>query len=240
MKSKTGMRVIASLGLMAGAAHAEIITIDPDNYAAGTNLSSSIAGVGLSGFSKDFSGGAVSHDAIYSAADPRCSSNPADCKAVTGAHVFSKESGGVEDFLGGRWFEASSARYCFETSVCSGGFSALLIDFATPTDFVEISGRFLSDSPLLYAFDASRNFLGGGCCTTPGQWNSFTTGTSLFQSATANISYVIAAGWSSNSSLDVLRYNETASVPAPGTALLFAAGLAGAWLSRRRARPVAQ
>jgi hypothetical protein len=240
MKSKTGMMAIAVLGLVATAAHAEIITIDPDNYAAGTNLSSSIAGVGLSGYSKDFSGGAVAHDAVYAASDPHCATNPSECKAVTGAHVFSKESDGVEDFLGGVWFEANAARHCFEASLCSGGFSALLIDFATPTDFVEISGKFRSDSPLLYAFDASRNFLGGGCCTTPGQWNSFTTGTSLFQSATANISYVIAAGWSASSSLDVLRYNDVSSVPAPGTALLFAAGLAGAWLARRRVRPVAQ
>jgi hypothetical protein len=138
------------------------------------------------------------------------------------------------------WFDSPAAARCLLVLLAnrctSDNFSALLINFRNPTDYFEISGAYLADSPLFYAFDASLNRIGGsggsGGFAGPGEGN-YAIQTVAFESASANISYVVAAGWSASSSLDVLRYNDV-SVPEPGTLTLFGIVLAGALAARRK------
>jgi len=242
MKTLTRIAMVLSLGMVVPA-NAALITIEPDGYAAGTNLSQSVSSVNLWNFHS--SGGTGAFGDVYAAVDARCATRPGDCQATTGNTVFSREQDGhIENYLAGRWGEAGAARDCFQrmqTGPCSpyNSFDALLIGFNTATNFVEISGSYLMDWPILFAFDSSRNLIGGGhgCCNTfhgtGPDAGDFSTSTLAFSSGSANIAYVIAAGWSAPSSLDALRYNDM-SVPEPGTALLLAVGLAAMFGLRRR------
>lgn len=247
------MRIISRIAMvlawgLALPANAALITLEPDDYAAGTNLTSTVTGVQLWNFSRSAAGATFGD--VYAATDLRCATTPDDCQAITGNRVFSRESDGyIDNPLDSRWGEAGAARTCFQrmlTGSCSpfDQFTALLIGFETPTDYVELSGSYIQDYPILFAFDSSRNLLGGGhgCCNTfhgtgpDSGW--FSTSTVRFGSGAADISYVIAAGWSASSSLDVLRYNDV-SVPEPGTALLLGVALVAMFgLRRRQLRPV--
>jgi hypothetical protein len=238
-----GLKRLALLLTLAGCsvctpAWAVLVTVDPDGYAPGTNLSNLIPGVSFSTFSSP-GNGSFSFADVYSAEDSACVGGPGECKAVTGTKVFSRDGGGILDPNHG-WFDSPTARRCFER-VASGScaeenFSALLISFADPTNYVEMSGWFTADWPLLYAYDASRNLIGGG--TEEGAGSSHTVGVTRYQSSLSNISFVIAAGWAASSHLDVLRYDDmNTSVPEPGTALLFGLALLG-FAAARRSRTV--
>lgn len=225
-------------GAVCAPAFSAIVTIDPDGYAPGTNLSHVVPGVTLSTFASP-GDRSFSFSDVYASQDVACVSNPAQCRAVTGTNVFSMVPSATYD-TGPGWHDSPGARYCFQQSpsgLCpSENFRALLISFENPTDYVEIGGRYLSDTPLLIAFDAARNMLSFGSMEEglPGGNPNFSLGLSRYQSSLANISYVVAAGWSASAHLDVLRYDDMdRSVPEPGTALLFGVALLGFALAQR-------
>jgi hypothetical protein len=235
-----GLRRLALLAILANGAicapaWAVLVTIDPDDYAAGTNLSHAVAGVSLSTFSSSGNGSFAFSD-VFSSQDAACVSNSVNCKAVTGSKVFSMSSGAAYD-SNAAWHDSPASYRCFQrvtTGSCTqDSFRALLISFDNPTNYVDISGVFTSDWPLLIALDSSRNLISFGTEEGAGMFGG--TAASRYTSALANISYVVAAGWSASAHLDALRYDDmNHSVPEPGTALLFGLALAGFAAARRK------
>lgn len=238
---KTGRSLLLTVlagCLLSVPANAIIITIDPDDYAPGTNMSSIFADVSFGAFTG--SGSLFTMGDVYALEDPACAVRPDDCFAITGTQVFGRFSSGQFGVSQLTWFDSPTAANCLPALLAnrcpSLNFAALVINFRNPTNYVEISGAYMADSPLLYAFDASLNRIGSGGALGPfpgpGE-GIYATQTSSFESTTANIAYVVAAGWSASSSLDVLRYNDM-SVPEPGTLTLFGLAVVGALAARRR------
>lgn len=234
--------------------HATMMTIEPDDYAPGTNLSGAVEGVSLLSFSR-FSDGSYSFAPVYAESHDACTGDPFNCSAVTGTNTFSPNASASSNdiYSGSYWGSTWDSVRCFQLvgrGLCTGmdvedNFTDLLIAFDEPMSYVEISGVFYSDGIRLAAFDAGRNFLGSGTgwdniyncfpynfpCTS--EFNSATT---WIQRPTADISYVLAGSalgtWTV---LDVLRFSRDGrSVPAPGPLGLFLFGLAALALRRRR------
>jgi len=241
MKGLKGLSLLLILANCAvcAPAWAVLVTIDPDDYAPGTNLTNLIPGVSISSFSSP-GNGTFSFSDVYAAQDAACLLGPGNCRAVTGANVFTMDASGIFNSNQG-WFDSPNARRCFAdvgTGSCSSeNFRALVISFDNPTDYVQISGWFTSDWPLLYAFDSSRTLIGGG--SEEGIMQHDTSAATRYQSSLTNISFVVAAGWAASSTLDAFVYNDV-SVPEPGTAVLFGLALVGFAASRRTSRARAE
>jgi hypothetical protein len=233
MKKHLFAMMMAAVAWAASPANAALVTIEPDDYAVGTNLTRTLQDVSLFSFVNTRDGGLRIGDVVVAEANG-CDVRPDDCYAVTGSRIFGRDGDPNP-----RWWDSPGAHRCFEslfTNPCSRSvdFFALLISFDTPTDYVEISGNFTADHPLIYLYDESRNLIGAHEARVPWERGStYTTSTALFQSSSANVAYMVAAGWAAGTSLDVLRYNDV-NVPEPGTALLFSVALAGMALLRRR------
>ena len=94
--------------------------------------------------------------------------------------------------------------------------------FAQPTDFVELSGVWRGDYPMLYAFDEALHLLG---FVTPDQilstQGTMNKGLVSFTSPEFDIKYVVAGGSLGPTGLDTLTYK----VPEPATWLLIGVGI---------------
>lgn len=244
------MRIFAILLALLGAstAGATIITIEPDSYRPGQDLSNLGEGARLYSFTnvrEPWEIVSPSLASVYAQRNQSCVDDPYRCDAATGAQGFGNTSEPLSA-LYGDWFEVHAAANCWQWFNTGGPsnrcdddpFRAMLIEFDRPTDYVEISGALLSDPPSMIAFDADFNILGGcGYGDGPncsGLYNSrpsfeFNLRTVSLITETPLISYVLAGGTAGNSSLDNLRYR----VPEPGTLALFALGLLGLGIRRK-------
>jgi hypothetical protein len=238
--------VLASLiaGIASFEAQATLITIDPDDFAAGSVVSNASPHVTLRTFRKRFDapGELPGVSAVFV---DTCPGTTSDC-ASTGNKVFSDGFGPV-DTWGAFGGSILSATGCFRDvglgvmdPSCTERFNVMLMTFTESTDFVSISGRFWAeDETRLFGFDDSFNLIGDlttavdfSVCRGPGATSDYCSVTTTLTAGSRDIRYVIAGGWSNGTSLDNLQF----SVPEPGTLALLTAGLFGIALSRRGTR----
>lgn len=224
------------VGLMAtSAARADLITIDADAYAPGTDVSNVFDGVTLSHVT--FTAAGVQSSAVYAAG---CSGSR--CSALGAASFgWQNASGNINP----TWY--STARYintCLSQirSYCyAEGQHVLEVSLDTATDFIQFDSTHLSDWPDVWAFDAAGNLLSLTAQRTVHQPFAspydFGHQTVTLTSALSDISRIFISGNGGWNTIDSISFNApVGSVPEPETLAMMMAGLLGIAVTTRRRR----
>lgn len=237
-----------------GVAHATLISIDANDFAAETDVSSATFGVTMSAMGyaysyTDSSGLAVytpiRTGPVYSHAlnESLCSFEygpPGTSCPATGDQVLSPAAGRDVTFNEAGW-EMSYGEPgppCLGPCINRTGSDSLLrVDFATPTNYVDTLGLEIGgDFPGIWAYDAAGDLVGscaGGVddyCTSASYIGSTADWLQLSVSAaTSDISTVLISGIGNTLPFERVRY-----VPEPATLGLMCIGLAGIGFGRRR------
>jgi hypothetical protein len=237
--------------LWARPASADLITIEPDAFAAGTDLTAATAGVLLwTARVTGSPGDPLSLTPVYAQHSSACDNpgtGPGPCYAATGTQGFSPFSAPEGTLLS--WSSDRHPANCFAQlnnpdfsgPSCESfvGFTALLIELTVPTTFVEIAGGWNSDFLELRALTEDFNLLSLPQTLTqdPRLPGYATTGTVAMSAPEATMKYVFAGSTEGGIALDRLRFEQVPQVPEPSTLLLTIAGLVGlGWHRRRRTR----
>ena len=206
MKKLITICAIAVLMLAVSPAAMALVTVDPDAFAVGTDISNAFSGVTLSsigpGFDNDFDPRIFSIDPL---------AWPGPFNASTGSLVFGTNDDWIPNVFSGT------------------GDGHLRIDFSVSALSVSLDaiGNNDHDYARLDAYDASNTLIDS--------YSTGNLPTSIFETMTVsgNISYVVARGVSGDTvGFDNLNFQP---IPAPGAILLgsIGVGLVG-WLRRRR------
>jgi hypothetical protein len=208
MKRLIAICVVLAIAVMASQATA-MITVDPDAFAVGTDISNAFAGVTLSSVGAGFDG---DYDSRIFAIDPMAWGEP--FAASTGRLVFGTNDPAWPNLFGGF------------------GSAVLRVDFSSPVTVVSIDaiGNNSSDWAKLEAFDASNNLI-DDYFTGQLTLSNFETMTV----SGSNIAYVLASPITGESAgFDNLNA-DISVVPAPGAMLLGGIGVSiVGWMRRRR------
>jgi len=204
--NKRLMRQLVGLALAVSTsiAHAILITVDPDDFTDGADISNAFPGITLSAI--DGGSNVITTSSVFSQISPLAS---------TGTQVFGHDGIFVETWA-------------------NGLVGDLRIDFIQATDYVslDIIANNGFDPGFLEAYDSAGTLLGS--FITLGNLGPGTSETASISSSSVNISYVIASGLSGNDvALDNLIYN-SATVPEPATLALLSFGLLGIGITRRK------
>jgi hypothetical protein len=224
------------LVMACGSAHATLVTIDSNNYAAGTDISNAISGVSLSLWSYDQS--TPLNPATYApifVAD--CGSHCAGGRYDGTKMIARSGSGGSFSNPQG------STRYPTwdHTTPPPSSFSVLRADFLNPTNYVQIISAthgMSGDPPQLAAFDAGGALLGVcnvGTTYSPtnsfcdvqslslGEWDEFRSVFRLsINTGSNNIAFIAAGGSSASAEVFSLAFSD---VPEPSSMSLMILGI---------------
>ena len=230
--------LVAAVGLVlafASSARADIITIEPDDYAAGTDLTHVGPGVTLWRATATASEETpIALSSVYSVLDPTCEFHP--CTAITGDQLFGGFTGS-QHFA--RCFEqVHGTAYAESSNLCrdEAGHSVLMLEFDTGADFVEIGATWGSDYLVMFAYDELFNRIAYTGVSGPGgtttSWVAGDPYRRTIQSITSTtpMRYVLLGSTEGGINLDQLRYE---AVHEPTTLTLFGVGL---WLFAARVR----
>jgi len=223
-----------------GLASADWITIEPDAFAPGTDVTHATPGVTLWTMTPQ-DPLTVLLTPTYVRQDPLCLTGP--CSAVTGSQGFSSQPG-ASGGLYGQYGNAKEIDFCVRLGAhCSQAFgqSALWMQFDAPVDIVEIGGVWLSDFIWMKAYDENYQVLDSTQSQLEvvlpredlGYNKGFSNVTSV-NSLVGNIKYVIAGSVGGHVGLDAISYQTV--VPEPSTLLLCGVGFVGLLRSRHRSR----
>jgi len=206
-------------------ASAEPITIDPNNFAVGTNISFASPGVALFRVTNQY-------DSLLGipslAVAPVFSASYSDGAGLGSYHDPRDVSGCVAQIL---QTAANSINYCHDAS----GTDALLLVFDAAADFVEWEAGWNIDAPEAIAFDAAFHQIGrviGYGAPLPTQGTVFSR-QSMMSISGSDMKYVFIGADAGQASVNRLQYN---AVPEPSTLILSGIGFVGALYRFRRRR----
>ena len=213
--------LVASAALIAGlwlapSAHATPFVYEPDDFAIGTALTHAVLGVTLTVSGRP--------DAVVLVRDGFSAFNGRNV-ATTGTRVFGNQPAFPPLPDGQVWDE--------------GLYSLLRVDFALPTDFVQIDLIFDDDDVgILRAYDINGILLGSSVGAGDGR-GSVPFVTAMIARAVADIAYITAGGVGGEALLlDNLHFNLYAPAPIPtplpASLALLGLGLLGIGATRRR------
>ena len=226
-------------------ASADVITLEPDAFAPGTNVTYAGTGVTLWTVTNQYLLGvsSLAYSPVYVRSNPTCEVNPFHCDAVTGTQGFSPYGDGTGT-LYGNFHDTSHVSPCFASvtdptppdmgNPCGtfAGQSALLMTFDGTADFVEIATSWNMDYGDLVAYDASFNLVASAMYGTllpeTTRYNQ-----SVLSLSAPNMKYVVAGSVGDAIALDTIRYS---TVPEPSTLVLSGLGFAALVRARRRSR----
>lgn len=237
--------------LFAGSSSAALITIEPDDYAHGTNISIIKSGIRLHAISQNLSprstvNGIYVGD-IFVAQGKTCVAAH-DCDrpyvAASGEKVFGWQS--EEGYIRRSW---SGVRDYYDMDdypdwAPDAVFMGLMVSFLDPTDYVSILGMELTSPTLMAAYDSVGNRLAtsqqvplGGklCCSFEEDFIQYHIDEISITRSSRDIAYVVIGGDFSSAYLDRLIY----SVPEPLGIVLFGTGLMALGFKRRRMKATA-
>lgn len=177
------------------ASYADIVTVEPDDFADGADISNSFPGVALS----------------TADGNPVFSAEQTSTVASTGTRSFALGTAGNITFAG---FNSASPDPFSVAGLGSPG-NVLRADFATPTDFVSIDviPNDNSDPSRLAAYDAAGNLL--QVVDEPGIGVADIPVTMSISRPSADIAFILASGVTGDTiALDNLRYEgDIAAIP---------------------------
>lgn len=243
MRSQFLAITLVALVLAPSISSADVITIEPDAFAPGTDVSHVGPGVSLFTITNQYLSGvsSLAFTPVYVRANPACDSNPFMCDAVSGKQGFSPYGDG-SGTLYGNYQDTSHVAPCFvsvsdptppaTSNYCanSAGQSALLMTFDGKADFVEIAASWRNDYGEIVAYDENFNVVGstlyGNLLPTSSRYNQ-----SILTLLAPNMKYVVAGSVGDAIALDTIRYN---AVPEPSTLILSGLGFAALVRARRR------
>jgi hypothetical protein len=149
--------VSIAAALMSVSTHAEIVTIDPDNYPAGTELSVIAPGVNLRTITH---AGGSTYTPVYSPVLSHDCTSPTYCGAFEGVRdLGSTLSAGV---LTGNWGAINDWDGCANggsSFACMSPSRVLELRFKTPISLLQLETSWLSDPSAIIAYDSAGNEL---------------------------------------------------------------------------------
>jgi len=222
---------------------ADVVTLDPTAFSSGTDISNAFDGVSLATLT------IPQYPADYSWPD---NAPPLEVAAVyayectncpsTGVHqsVFSPiETGSYPAY---NFSEKVTRQMTQESGPQMAGSQALLVNFDSATDYVDVVGGYANNSNYFRldiwnlagelmgtCSNASSNSSGCNVAQTSDFW------TLSFTSALADIAYITTGGWGGGQYVSAISFN-SAAVPEPAAPAILAIGLTALLLGRRKSR----
>jgi hypothetical protein len=219
--TRSVLLVLSAAALASSPASADIILVDPNVYPVGTSVGSAFPDLTMTTMTSWGTNGDVSVVSNTYA-------------GVAGTNSFGTYSSANEYAA---WLQS-------RTRTGDWYWNVLELSFASPTNYIQMVGGWLSDVPMIYAFDAANNLLAvctpgssqPGCSSDMLLDNTGFNGSSLaaisLQRTEADIARIVFGGATGNASAQQISYN----VPEPTTLGLALVGLGLAGLVRRRRR----
>jgi hypothetical protein len=214
---KSALLVSLLLGVPS-VANASFITIDPNDYPFGTDLSTMFEGATLSKITNrpntDGMDGKTTFQPIASAA-----------YAVPSYHLLDGLAIGSQGISIDDYESCRSASLYGGSSWACGSYDVLDVSFQEPTNIIQVDGAFFSDGPQLLAYDPAGNritFAAGELSASYAPISDWSTGFSFsIHRQQSDIARVVFGGRDGNATASKITYNK---VPAPSTLLMLSVG----------------
>ena len=217
---------------VASPARADLIVINPNDYAPGTDLSTLFPGLTMTTWTNRPNSDGTNGRATYQ---------------PVASPVLAISNSQVPDGLsiGGQTYVMLEYEFCSRSSPstgsidCSAGWNVLELHFDSPTDFLSIDTRFHTDTPRIVAYDSLGNLLNLGAqgtqsdtLTIPNASGGTSEMNSTIQRESADIARVLYGGYLGSSTPVGISYRVTE----PTTLGLLSVGFACAAFARARRR----